>query len=282
MAGGTTYVPRGFDAKAFFNLHASKEIGITHSGGVPTQLQLISDQDGFEQADFSHIEVMAVGGAAVPQSLIATYQDKGVALNNAWGMTETAGMATILRSEDAAAHPGSCGQKVMFCDLRVVSRDGRDVRRGKVGEIYIRGPIVTPGYWKNDEATKTSFDDGWFRTGDAAKEDEDGYFRIVDRWKDMFISGGENVFPAEVEDAIRRLDGVSDAAVVAIPHPKWGEVGRAFVVPQPGRKAPNAEQVLDHCRERLARYKVPAQVCVIDELPKNASGKVMKHLLPRD
>jgi len=282
LAGGTTYVPRAFNARTFFDLHASKEVRITHSGGVPTQLQLMSEEDGFTDADLSHLEVMAVGGAAVPGTLINCFARKGVALNNAWGMTETAGMATILRSEDAAAHIGSCGQKVMFSDLKIVSRDGRNTNPGDVGEIYIRGPIVTPGYWKNDEATTNAFDSGWFRTGDAAVVDEEGYFKIVDRWKDMFISGGENIYPAEVEDAIRRLDAVSEAAVVGIPHPKWGEVGRAFIVSRTGHKTLTHDEVIDHCRDQLARYKVPAEVCFVDDLPKNASGKVMKHLLPRD
>jgi fatty-acyl-CoA synthase len=145
----------------------------------------------------------------------------------------------------------------------------------------IKGPAVTPGYWNRPEANKTSFTtDGWFHTGDAARQDEDGYYYIVDRWKDMFISGGENVYPVEVENVIYQLDGVLENAVVGVPHDKWGEVGRAYVVLKPGANL-DENAVLDHCGTQLARYKVPKEVRFITELPHNATGKILKHQLPR-
>jgi fatty-acyl-CoA synthase len=144
----------------------------------------------------------------------------------------------------------------------------------------IKGPNITPGYWNKPEATASAFTDGWLHTGDAARMDEEGFVYIVDRWKDMFISGGENVYPAEVENVIYQLDGVLENAVVGIPHEKWGEVGRAFVVLKAGANL-DESAVIEHCGGQLARYKVPKEVRFIDELPHNATGKVLKHQLPR-
>jgi fatty-acyl-CoA synthase len=281
FAGAATYVQKGFNAADFFALHASKEIGITHSGGVPTQLHMMSEEPGFAAADLTHIKIMAVGGAAVPNSLIKNYAKKGVGLNNAWGMTELAGMVTILQTRDTASHIGSCGQKVMFSELRLVDRAGRDVPLGEVGQIYVKGPMVTPGYWKNPAATADTFDDGWFKTGDAAICDKFGYFTIVDRWKDMFISGGENVYPAEVENAMQLMPCISAVAVIGIPHKKWGEVGRAFVVLGAEYEYISVEEIISHCRTQLAKYKIPVEVRIVQDLPRNASGKIMKSLLPR-
>jgi fatty-acyl-CoA synthase len=149
---------------------------------------------------------------------------------------------------------------------------------GETGELWIAGPSVSPGYWNRPEEDERAFEGRWFRTGDAAFFDADGYLYIVDRRKDMFISGGENVYPAEVEAALAELDAVAEAAVVGVPDPRWGEVGRAYVIARDGR-ALTAEAVTAHCRSRLARYKVPASVVVTDTIPRTASGKVQKHVL---
>ena len=155
------------------------------------------------------------------------------------------------------------------------------MKRGETGELMIQGPNVTPGYWNRPEANRTSFTaDGWFHTGDAARQDDDGYYYIVDRWKDMFISGGENVYPVEVENVIYQLAGVLENAVVGVPHDKWGEVGRAFVVLKAGANLDEAA-VIEHCGGQLARHKVPKEVRFLGELPHNATGKVLKHQLPR-
>ena len=276
--GGATYVPRAFDAKSFFDLHTSKTIGITHSGGVPAQLQMMAEQPGFSEADLSHIEVLAVGGAAVPDVLIETYARKGVALNNAWGMTETAGMTILLRTEDAPKHAGSCGQKALFVDTKVVDKDGLPATGDAVGELLVRGPTITPGFWNNSKASEAAFTDGWLKTGDAVRVDEHGYYTIVDRWKDMFISGGENIYPAEIENVIAALPWVRAVAVVGLPHEKWGEVGCAFIAIAQGAEA-DSDIVIEHCRANLARYKTPAQVRFVEDLPRNASGKVLKHVL---
>jgi fatty-acyl-CoA synthase len=155
------------------------------------------------------------------------------------------------------------------------------VPTGQVGELLIKGPTVTPGYWNRPEANATSLADGWLRTGDAAYVDDEGFYYIVDRWKDMFISGGENVYPAEVEDAIFRMPGIAEVAVIGVADEKWGEVGRAFVVLKAGSGI-DADDILEHCGRHLARFKIPKSIRFVAELPHNATGKVTKHALPRD
>ena len=163
-------------------------------------------------------------------------------------------------------------------ELRIVDAVGRDVARGDTGELWVRGPNITPGYWKRPEANKSSFTDGWLHTGDAARQDDEGFYYIVDRTRDMYISGGENVYPAEVEDVLYGLAAIAEAAVIAEPDATWGETGLAVVVTRPGHALTEA-QVIAHCRERLARFKCPARVVFIDALPRNATGKVHKPTL---
>ena len=166
--------------------------------------------------------------------------------------------------------------------MRIVDEDGNDVAQGETGELLIRGPNVQPGYWNRSELNKEIFtEDGFFHTGDAARQDADGYYYIVDRYKDMFISGGENVYPVEVENVIYQLDGVLENAVIGVPNEKWGEVGRAYVVLKDGANLDD-QAIIDHCQSQLARYKVPREVRMMEELPHNATGKVLKHQLPRD
>ena len=197
-------------------------------------------------------------------------------------MTETAPLGLVLPKEQALNKVGSSGLPLNHLRLKICDDDGNAVGDNVTGELMIKGPTVTPGYWKRDEANEQSFtEDGWFHTGDAARRDEDGFYFIVDRWKDMFISGGENVYPAEVENIMYQLDGILEVAVVGIPHDKWGEVGRAYVVLKEGANL-GADEIIAHCKENLATFKVPKEVQMIDELPHNATGKILKHQLPRD
>jgi fatty-acyl-CoA synthase len=166
----------------------------------------------------------------------------------------------------------------MTIETRIVGDDGNAVPAGHVGELWLRGPCVATGYWNQPETTAKAFRDGWFITGDAAMMDEDGFYYIVDRKKDMYISGGENVYPAEVEAAIAELAQVGECAVVGVPDERWGEVGRVYVIPVPGRSI-TPEEVIAHCAQRLARFKVPKSAVITDILPRTASGKVQKHLL---
>jgi fatty-acyl-CoA synthase len=173
---------------------------------------------------------------------------------------------------------GSCGRPYIGMQVRIVGDDGKDVGVGETGELWLAGPSVTSGYWNNPEETARAFVDGWFRTGDAAAYDADGFYYLVDRRKDMFISGGENVYPVEVESAIAELDDVAEAAVIGVPDAKWGEVGRAYVIPRAGQSL-DAETVRAHVAGRLAKYKVPTTFVITDTIPRTASGKVQKHLL---
>src|SRR5581483_864017 len=216
--------------------------------------------------------------APAPLPLLRAWAEKGCALTQGWGMTETGPSGLVLGADRIMDKAGSVGLPVMHLEARIVDRDGRDVAPGETGELWVRGPSVTTGYWNRPEATAESFTDGWLHTGDAARQDGDGYFYIVDRWKDMYISGGENVYPAEGETAIYELPQVAEAAVIGVPAPRWGEAGRAVVVVRPGQVL-TEEQVIEHCRARLARYKVPKSVVFTDCLPRNAAGKVLKREL---
>jgi fatty-acyl-CoA synthase len=279
--GGANVVMRSFDPGLFLKLLTDKQLHLTHLLGVPTNFLMLAQEAGFAAADLSHIVCIGVGGAAAPLALIEAYGRKDIKLQQGWGMTETGPLGLLLSGEMALAKVGSSGLPPMYVRLKICDADGKEVRQGETGELMIKGPTVTPGYWNRPEANRTSFTaDGWFHTGDAARQDDDGYYYIVDRTKDMYISGGENVYPVEVENVIYQLDGVLENAVVGIPHEKWGEIGRAYVVLKPGANL-DEEAVIQHCGTQLARYKVPKEVRFMTELPHNATGKVLKHQLPR-
>ncbi|HJQ59366.1 MAG TPA: long-chain fatty acid--CoA ligase [Vineibacter sp.] len=280
--GGCNVVMRSFHPGQFLQLLTDRRLGLTHVLGVPTNFLMLAQEPGFEAADFSHLVSIGVGGAAAPLALLEEYGRKGIKLQQGWGMTETGPLGLMLSGEMALAKVGSSGLPPLYVRLKICDAEGNEVKPGETGELMIKGPVVTPGYWNRPEANKTSFTaDGWLHTGDAARQDEDGYYYIVDRTKDMFISGGENVYPVEVENVIYQLDGVLENAVVGIPHEKWGEIGRAFVVLKPGANLDEAA-VIEHCGTQLARYKVPKEVRFIGELPHNATGKILKHQLPRN
>jgi fatty-acyl-CoA synthase len=193
-------------------------------------------------------------------------------------MTETSPLVLVLDREDAVRKAGSAGKPALHMEARVVAEDGSKVPRGTVGELWVKGPNITKGYWNQPEATAAAFTDGWLHTGDAAMVDEEGYYFIVDRWKDMYISGGENVYPAEVENVLYQHEAVAEAAVIGVPDQRWGEVGRAVVVLKPGRSLSETD-IIAHCAASLARYKLPHSVVFTDALPRNATGKVHKPTL---
>jgi fatty-acyl-CoA synthase len=216
------------------------------------------------------------GGAPVPEPLIRTYQQRGLTFLQGYGLTETSPGALFLRAADSTRKVGSAGTACFFTDVRVVRPDLTEVEPGEVGEVLIRGPNVTAGYWRQPEATRAAFRDGdWFASGDAAITDDEGYVTIVDRVKDMYISGGENVYPAEVENVLYRHPAVAECAVIGVPDDQWGEVGRAIVVRREAVPA-TAEQILASLDGQLARYKVPRSVVFVDALPRNATGKILR------
>jgi len=219
-----------------------------------------------------------VGGAPMPVPLLEAWLARGVALNQGYGMTETSPSVLVLDRRDSARKIGSAGLPVLHTEVRIVDEQGQDVPQGEMGELWVKGPNVTPGYWNRPDANQTSFTDGWLHTGDAARKDDEGYYYIVDRTKDMYISGGENVYPAEVESVLYQIPQLAEAAIIGVPDERWGEVGKAIVVVKPGQIL-TADQVLAHCAENLARFKLPRTVQFIDALPRNATGKVHKPTL---
>ena len=280
--GGTNVVLRTFEPAYFLELLSDKQLHLTHALGVPTNYLMMAQEPGFATADLSHLVCLGVGGAAAPLALIEEFGAKDIKLQQGWGMTETGPLGLMLSGDQAISRVGSSGLPPMYVRLKIVDEADDEVTPGETGELLIKGPTVTPGYWnREDEHDQFFTPDGWFHTGDAARKDEDGYYYIVDRTKDMFISGGENVYPVEVENVIFQLDGVLENAVIGIPDEKWGEVGRACVVLKEGSNLDDGA-IIDHCQSQLARYKVPKQVRFMDELPHNATGKVLKHELPRD
>lgn len=279
--GGTNVILRTFDPENFLRLLSDKALGITHVFGVPTNFLMLAEVAGFADADLSHVVFLGIGGAAAPAAVINQFARKGIVLQQGWGMTETGPLGLVILPEDALHKIGSSGKPMLHTRLKICDENGNEVGPGITGELMIKGPTITPGYWNRPDANRDAFTaDGWFHTGDAARKDADGFYYIVDRWKDMFISGGENVYPVEVEDVIFQLDGVLENAVIGVPHEKWGEVGRAFVVLKPGVNL-TEDAVIEHCKDNLARYKVPKEVSFLGELPHNATGKVLKHQLPR-
>jgi fatty-acyl-CoA synthase len=277
--GGTNIVMPDFDPGACLKLLGDEVTGVTHFLGVPTNYLFMSQHPDFETAKFPTVKSAALGGAPSPLPLLEAWGAKGLPLQQAFGMTETAPLVTALKPEDAMVKVGSAGLPALHTEVRVVDPDGNDIAPGEIGEIWTRGPNVTPGYWEYPEANEASFTDGYLKTGDAARTDDEGYIYIVDRWKDMYISGGENVYPAEVETVIYQLQAIGEVAIIGVPDERWGEVGRAIIVRKPDAELGEAE-VLAHCKERLAKFKVPKSAVFVDELPHNATGKVLKRELP--
>jgi fatty-acyl-CoA synthase len=277
--GGTNVVMRAFDPGLTLGLLQDPAYGITHMLAVPANYLFMSQHPDFADADLTRVHVCGVGGAPTPLELIKTYAAKGKALQQGFGMTETSPVVTALTAEMAEKKIGSSGRCVMHTELRIVDEQGRTVDAPDVvGELWVKGPNVTPGYWNREDATAASFTDGWLHTGDAAYLDADGYLFIVDRWKDMYISGGENVYPAEVENVIYQLPAVAEAAVIGVPDERWGEVGEAVIVVKAGQTL-DEQTVLRHCSERLARFKQPRRVRFVAEMPHNATGKILKREL---
>ncbi|MEU6998815.1 long-chain fatty acid--CoA ligase [Nonomuraea sp. NPDC046570] len=250
--------------------------GVTWMFGVTTMFAAFARSSRWDGADLSSLRKLMAGGAAIPAALIRTYQERGLVFCQGYGLTETAPGATFLEASESTRKVGSAGVPVFFAGVRVVRPDLTDVAAGEPGEVLIKGPNVTPGYWRNPEATAAAFSEGgWFHSGDLATLDEEGHLYIADRVKDMYISGGENVYPAEVEKVMFEHPAVAEVAVVGVPDATWGEVGRAFVVRLPGWHVTGAE-LRDFLLVRLAKYKIPRYFDVVDDLPKTGSGKIHK------
>ena len=274
--GGTTVVMRDFDPGDVLRVLNDPALAVIHLNGAVTMYTKMSEHPDFDQADLSRIQCATISGEPVPLALVERYLDeKSLPLQNIYGMTETGPVLTAADADIDRSKLASIGTQVLYTEMRLVDRAGHDVVAGEIGEIWARGPNVSPGYWNNPQATRAAFTDGWLRTGDAAWRDEDGFYYLVDRWKDMYISGGENVYPAEVEAVIGQLDDVAEVAVIGVPDSRWGEAGRAVVTLRDSASL-GEDSIIAHCSQNLAKFKVPATVVFVEALPRNASGKVVK------
>jgi fatty-acyl-CoA synthase len=284
-AGGRVVLRRAFDPAAVWD-DVGRE-GITFFGGVPTMFRALLDalDAGSARFDLRSLRFLFTAGAAIPVELIRAFEARGLVLKQGFGQTETS-ILCCLDAQDAIRKAGSVGRPVAQTRLRIVrsetlagSPEGwRDARPGEAGEIVVSGPIAMLGYWNRPEETAEVLRDGWLRTGDLATADAEGFVTLVGRARDMYISGGENVYPAEVEAVYAEHPAVREIAVVGRPHPRWGEVGRAYVVSAPGC-ALDAEALLAWGRERLAAFKLPRDFVAVPALPRTETGKVQKHRL---
>ena len=272
-AGATVTLQRRFDPGGMLAEIANGRPSLTVA--VPAMMQAMIGHPDWADTDLTSLRGLNCGSAPVPEALIRAFLERGVPVGQVYGATETAPIAVYLRFEDGERKIGSCGKPAIHCDVRIVREDGGDAAVGEPGEIVVRGPNVMTEYWGNPEATAEALKDGWFYTGDIAHRDEDGYFHIDDRKKDVVISGGENVYPAELENVLADCPMIAEAAVIGCPDERWGEVPVAYIVRTPGADL-TTEDALALFAGRLARYKHPHRIVFVEALPRNAMGKVQK------
>lgn len=280
FAGGHVLILPGFEADPVIELLAEGRISTFF--GVPAVYQALSLHPDFEKLALNKVRHWGCGGAPLADALVHAFARRGAKVANGMGMTETGPTVFLADPETAAQKIGSVGKPQILCEARLVERNGLDVQPGETGELWLSGPGITPGYWGNAEATNAAITpDGWLRTGDLARQDEDGCFYIVGRLKEMFISGAENVYPAEVENVLALHPAVLEAAVIGVPDARWGEVGHAFILLGPDQSLPETSDLQAWCRAHLAAFKVPKYVTVVDEFPRTAAGKIQKHLIQK-
>ena len=247
---------------------------ITHYFAVPQMAASMLQDPSFATSDLSRLKALVIGGAPLPRSVVERLLAGGVMPIEGYGLSEGGTVLAIPLDRDTViAKAGTSGVAAPLIDVRLVTSEGHDTADNEVGEIWLKGPSVTPGYWNQKEATARSFSDGWFKTGDAARRDGDGFYQIVDRWKDMYISGGENVYPAEIEALLAEHPAIAETAVIGVPDPQWGESGAIFVV---ANATLEAADVFAHLTGRIARYKMPKHIAFVETLPRTGSGKVKK------
>jgi fatty-acyl-CoA synthase len=276
--GATSLVCRAFDPDQVFDL--IHDANVTLFFGVPTMFSALQQHPRWKDADFSRLKLVISGGAPCPLPIFERFWARGVDFKTGYGLTEAGPNTFWLPPEDVRRKPGAVGYPLLHIDVKVVDQEGRECGIDQPGELLIRGPHVCAGYWKRPEETARAIVGGWLRTGDLARRDAEGCYWIAGRLKDVIISGGENIYPAEVESVLAAHPAVAEAALIGVPDPTWGEVGRAIVVANASQSA-EPEELLAFCRERLARYKIPKSLVFADALPKTGAGKIDKLELQR-
>ena len=269
--GGYSCLMKKFDAATILKLIEREKATIFM--GVPTMLKMIADLPEFEDADFSSLLYIIVGGEPMPIPLIEKWHNKGVPIRQGFGMTEVGPNLTSLHQGDAVRKKGSIGKPNFYVGIKIVDKKGKEVPSGTAGELLLSGPMVTPGYWNNEAATAQAIQQAWFHSGDMVYQDEEGYLYVVDRIKNMYISGGENVYPAEVERVLLKHSAVSEVAVIGIPDKQWGEAGKAFIVKKEGHFS-SEKAIRDFCKTQLAKFKIPKIIVFLASLPKGDTGKI--------
>ncbi|MGI9594752.1 MAG: class I adenylate-forming enzyme family protein [Acidimicrobiales bacterium] len=275
--GATVHIQRRFDPGRC--LAAIAEHRPTQTLFVPAVMDAVLGHPDVDDVDFSCLRGLNSGSSVVPDHLIRGFLDRGVPVGQVYGSTETGPTALVLRYEDGADNVGSCGKPALHTELRLADPDGRAVIPGAAGEVLVSGPNLFVEYWRQPEATAAAFTGRWYRTGDVARQDERGFVHIEDRVGDVLISGGENVYPAEVENVVGQHPGVAQVAVIGRADERWGQIPVAVIETSADGSPPTVGELRDWCRDRLARFKQPRAVVVVDELPRTALGKVTKHVL---
>lgn len=261
-------------------LRAIKKTKSTLFLAVPTMLKMMEESKEFQNVHLEQLRYFIVGGESLPIPVIEKWLQKGVPIRQGYGLSEVGPNVTSLHHEDALRKKGSIGFFNFYIEGKIVNEENSECKIDEKGELLLKGPCVTPGYWKNENATKDSFDGDWFKTGDIVVKDKEGFLYVVGRKKEMFISGGENVYPAEIEEVLRSHNLITDVAVVGIPDEKWGESGAALIVAKENSKI-DENIILDFCSDKLAKFKIPRTYKFIEELPKNGTGKIDKQLITK-
>ena len=270
-AGARVIIQPRFDPGAWLDILAAERPTISLM--VPATMRAVQEHPRWPSTDLSSLRLLGAGSSTIPDTLIAGFHARGVPVCQIYGATETGPVSIVLRPEEAFAHAGAAGRPALGCTIRLAGDEGDIAGVDRVGEIWVRGPNVMQGYWRNPD--HPAFADGWFRTGDLARRDAAGYYTVVGRLQDMIISGGENIYPAEIENLLIESPDIAEASVIGRPDARWGEIVVAVVVPKADH-AISSEQVLQLLEGRIARFKHPKEVVVVDQLPKTALGKVRK------
>ncbi|MBA1148188.1 long-chain fatty acid--CoA ligase [Ectothiorhodospiraceae bacterium WFHF3C12] len=277
--GGKTILHAMFDPEETLRTIERERVGALFL--LPAMWQALTQVPNFDDYDLSSLRYLVSGGSPCPIPVIEFFQGRGLPFIEGFGMTETTASACVLGNADAVRKNGSVGKPLTHVQMRIVDEDDNDVAPGETGELVLRGPSIFKEYWNRPEATADDCRNGWFHSGDLARQDEEGFYYIVDRKKDMLISGGENVYPTEVEQVLYKHPKVQEVAVIGVPDERWGEVPMALVVPPQGETV-TLEEIEDYCRDKLARFKTPKHLAVLEELPRTATGKVLKRELRQE